>query len=173
MLRTATNHYEQAFHGWLKDSGIRYVAIDQQRRAAFSRTRVKSFDLLIYPRGTEDVLVGEVKGKKFAGDSLAGLSGMQNWVTMEDIRGLKTWEEALGEGHKGVFVFVYELIKPDVDLDGREAFEFDGRRYVFFCVKLDDYLSWMTVRSTQWRTLFLPARGFRNCCIDADEMLRT
>jgi hypothetical protein len=173
MFRTATNHYEQAFQSWLKDSGIRYIVIDQQRRAAFARTRVKSFDMLIYPAATKDVLIAELKGKKFTGQTLAGLSGMQNWVTMEDIRGLKTWEEALGEGHKGVFVFVYELVQFDVDLDGREAFEFDGRRYVFFCVRLEDYLSWMTVRSTQWRTLFLPAKGFRNCCIDADEMLRT
>jgi hypothetical protein len=173
MSRTAANHYEQAFQGWLHESGIRYIAIDQQKRAAFARTRVKSFDLLIYPRGTDDVFIAEVKGKKFGGTSLSGLSGMQNWVTMEDIRGLKTWEEALGEGHKGVFVFVYELVMLDVDLDGREAWESGGRRYVFFCVKLEDYLSWMTVRSTQWRTLFLPARGFRNCCVDAGDMLRT
>lgn len=173
MFRTAVNHYELAFRNWLEDSGIRYVVIDQQKRVAFAHTRVKSFDMLIYPKGSKEVMVAEVKGKKFEGTSLVGLSGMQNWVTMEDIRGLKTWEEAMGEGHKGVFVFVYELILPDVELDGREAWEFDGRRYVFFCVRLDDYLSWMTVRSTQWRTLFLPARGFRNCCIDADQMLRT
>jgi hypothetical protein len=165
------NHYERALASWLKDNGIRYIAIDQQKRAAFARTRVKSFDMLIYPRESEDVLVVEVKGKRFDGASLVGMTGMQNWVMMEDIRGLKTWEEALGEEHKGVFIFAYELVRVDVELDGREAYDFEGRRYVFFCVRLEDYLSWMTVRSPQWRTLFLPARGFRNCCIDASEML--
>jgi hypothetical protein len=168
----AVNHYERAFESWLRDNGIRYISIDQQKRASFARTRVKSFDMLVYPPGEPgQALVTEVKGKRFNGTSLVGLSGMQNWVTMEDIRGLKTWEEALGQEHKGVFVFVYELVMVDVEMDGREAYEFEGRRYVFFCVMLEDYLSWMTVRSPRWRTLFLPARGFRNCCIDASEML--
>ena len=171
MLCTEPNHYERAFASWLKDSGIRYIAIDQQKRAAFARTAVKSFDMLIYPKDSDEVLVAEVKGKRFYGSSLAGMAGMQNWVSIDDIRGLSAWQEALGAEHKGVFVFVYEIVNVDVDLDGREAYDFGNRRYVFFCVRLEDYMSWMTVRSPQWRTLFLPARGFRNCCIEAAEML--
>jgi len=168
---TVANHYERAFTAWLRDNGVRHIAVDQHKRAAFARTRVKSFDMLIYPRDTDEVLIAEVKGKRFAGSSLVGMAGMQNWVTIDDIRGLKTWEEALGEGHRGVFVFAYELIQPDVELDGREAYDFEGGRYVFFCVRLDDYMNWMTIRSPQWRTLFLPAKGFRNCCVEAGRML--
>jgi hypothetical protein len=171
MFRTPANHYERAFESWLRDSGIRYVAIDQQKRAAFARTTVKSFDMLIYgPGEPAEVFIAEVKGKRFEGDSLEGLAGMQNWVTMDDVRGLKTWEEALGEGYRAVFVFAYDIVKPDVDLDGREAYDFEGRRYVFFCVKLEDYMTWMTVRSPQWRTLMLPAAGWRNCCTDAADV---
>jgi hypothetical protein len=172
MARASVNHYERAFESWLKESGVRYITVDQQKRAAFARTRVKSFDFLIYTGSADEkVFIAEVKGKKFDGSSLAAVGRMQNWVTMDDIRGLRTWEEAFGEGHKGVFVFAYELAMVEVEMDGREAYDFEGRRYVFFCVKLEDYMTRMTLRSPRWGTVFMAAEDFRQCCVEVGEFV--
>ena len=59
----------------------------------------------------------------------------------------------------------------DVDFDGRDYFDFDSNKYLFFCVKLDDYRKFMTRRSPKWQTMTLPAEKFRDCAVHIGEFL--
>ena len=159
-MSTAANEYEQAFESWLIDNRLQYVAVDQQKRRVFARSRIKSFDFLLYPVHLPPV-IAEVKGRKFKGKSLASLSGLECWTTMEDIRGLIRWEQVFGKGTEAVFVFVYKIENIDVETDGNEIYDFEADRYTFYTVRLDDYREYMTVRSPKWHTVTLPAAKFR------------
>jgi hypothetical protein len=164
------NQYERAFENWLIDNHIQYIAVDEHKRAAFARHKIKSFDFLLYPR-TGQIIIAEVKGRKFKGTSFAHLTGIECWVTTEDVDGLAQWREVFGPGHQAIFVFVYSVEKIDVDFDGKPVFEYDADPYVLFCIKLDDYRSFMKRRSPKWQTVTLPADKFRQCAIEIDDLL--
>ena len=164
------NHYERAFESWLIDNRIQYLAVDEHKRAAFGRGKVKSFDFLLYPRNGQ-IIIAEVKGRKFKGTSLAKLTGFECWVTVEDTDGLGRWQEVFGQGHQAVFVFAYKFENIDVDFDGRDVYDFVHDRYMFFGVKLDDYCEFMKRRSPKWQTVTLPADKFRQCAMQISELL--
>ena len=164
------NHYERAFENWLIDNHIKYVAFDEHKRAVYEQTNIKSFDFLLYlPDG--QIVIAEVKGRSFKGTSLAGLAALECWVTIEDVEGLSNWQQIFGQGHQAVFVFVYKVESIDVDFDGRDVYEFDTDRYLFFCIKLDDYRRFMVRRSPKWQTVTLPADRFRQCVVQLVDFL--
>ena len=185
------NHYERAFGNWLIDNHVQYIAVDEQKRAALGRSKIKSFDFLLYPRSRlrgndkpvpasnkrgpapaeAGVIIAEVKGRKFGGTGFARLSGFECWVTTDDIDGLSKWQQVFGSNHQAIFVFAYKIENIDVDFDGRTVYDFDGYRYIFFCVKLDDYVSYMKVRSPKWKTVTLPADKFRKCAVQMQNLL--
>jgi hypothetical protein len=154
------NHYERAFAEWLEENKVKYLAIDEKKRSQLGRGKVKSFDYLLYPPDG-DVLIAEIKGRKFHGTSLKKLQGLQCWVTTDDVEGLVQWQGVFGDSHAAVFVFSYYLEQPDIDPDGRDIFEFEGSRYVFFVISVDDYRACMKLRSPRWKTVTLPAQKFR------------
>ena len=164
------NHYEKAFGNWLIDNRVQYIAVDEQKRAALGRSKIKSFDYLLYPVN-QPIIVAEVKGRKFKGTSFAKLTKLECWVTADDITGLTMWQQIFGSTHAAAFVFVYLIENMDVDLDGRDIYEFNGKRYIFFCVKLDDYCREMTLRSPKWQTVTLPAEKFRRCAVQMQKLL--
>jgi hypothetical protein len=171
MKDLSPNHYEHAFENWLIDNHIRYIAVDEQKRAAFGRCKIKSFDFLLYPPNKQ-IIIAEVKGRAFKGTSFAKLTGFECWVTAEDIDGLTKWQEVFsagrsmaGQGHTAVFIFAYKIENIDVDFDGRDVYDLDAGRYVFFAVKLDDYRRFMKRRSPKWQTVTLPADKFRQCAV--------
>ncbi|MFC1739420.1 HYExAFE family protein [Planctomycetota bacterium] len=170
MKKFSPNHYERAFENWLKDNQIQYIAVDEHKRAAFGRSKIKSFDFLLYPPN-QSIIIAEVKGRAFKGSSFARLAGFECWVTMDDVNGLANWKQIFGESHIPVFVFAYCMKNIDVDFDGRDVFDCDGRRYVFFALKLSDYCSHMKLRSPKWETVTLPADKFRQCAIQMQELL--
>ena len=163
------NHYERAFESWLIDNHIQYVTVDEQKRAEVGLCRFKSFDFLLYPDNRQ-VIIAEVKGRSFKGTSFAKLAGFECWVTAEDIDGLTKWQEVFGQGHTAVFVFAYKIENIDVDFDGREVYDFDSNRYMFFAVKLDDYRKFMKLRSPKWQTVTLPADKFRRCAAQLKQL---
>jgi hypothetical protein len=170
MEPTPTNHYERAFESWLKDNRIRYLAIDENKRATFGRSKIKSFDFLIYPPN-QKIIIAEVKGRTFDGSSFVNLTGFECWVTMDDIEGMAFWKRYFGGDYLSAFVFAYHIKKIDVDLDGRDTFDYDGKRYIFFALKLDEYQANMNLRSPKWRTVTLPAQKFRKYAIQMQELL--
>jgi hypothetical protein len=170
MIEAAPNQYERAFEAWLKEHRIDYVAMDEGRRASSGDGQIKTFDFLLY-LANRRIIIAEVKGRVFKGTSLAGLKGMECWVTAEDIDGLGEWQRIFGENHKGVLFFAYRIEKVDVDYDGRVVFEFDGDRYVFLAVTLDDYVKGMKRRSPSWQTVTLGAETFRKVAAAAEDLL--
>ena len=170
MEKLCLNCYEQAFENWLLDNRVRYVRTADFMRAQAGSISLKSFDFLLYPGSTRKI-VAEVKGRKFKGITLAGLAGLECWVTTDDVDGLHRWRQVLGPDHQAVFVFAYRMENIDVDFDGRPVFDFGPDRYIFFCIRLDDYRSFMKPRSPKWRTVTLPADKFRYCVIKPDEIL--
>ena len=164
------NHYEKAFENWLIDNRIRYIVVDEAKKRVFGRSRIKSFDFLLYPPG-QNVIIAEVKGRSFKGSSLVKLAGFECWVTADDVDGLAGWQQVFGPGHLAVFVFAYRLEKIDVDFDGRDFYEYNGCRYVFFAVKLDDYRRFMKLRSPRWKTVTLPANSFRQYAVQLQRLL--
>ncbi len=170
MRERAGNHYEKAFEGWLKDNGVQYLAVDQQKRAAFSKSKIKSFDFLFYTPGRR-AYIAEVKGRKFISKKFTAFGSLPNWVTVDDIRGLENWIDIFGRKYRGLFVFVYNLENIDVDADGREIFEYRDKRYVFMAVTLDDYKKGQTVRSKKWNTVHLSAEYFKKYSVRLDELI--
>jgi hypothetical protein len=165
----ATN-YEQVFESWLGENRVQYMVVDQQKRKMFARSKIKSFDFLLYPADSAP-FIAEVKGRKFKGKSLAALAGLECWVTMEDVQGLIRWEQVFADGFKAVFIFAYEFENLDVETDGREVYDFKNSRYMFYAVRLDDYREFMKVRSPKWQTVTLPAAKFREFAIPVRELL--
>ncbi len=164
MRQYSPNRYERAFENWLLDHHIPYVRSDEHRRLGPSHKSVKNFDFLLLPRPDRKVIV-EVKGRTFAGTTLAGRTGLDCWVTVDDIQSLQVWRDALGHDHEAIFVFAYRVAKPDVDFDGCEAVACGLDQYVFLCLRLDDYLEHLVRRSPKWRTVTLAADSFRKCAL--------
>jgi hypothetical protein len=164
------NHYEKAFGNWLIDNNVKYIAVDEAKRAAMGGAKIKSFDYLIYPPDGS-IIVGEVKGRAFKGTSFAKLSGFECWVTADDVEGLSNWQDVFGETHTAAFVFAYAIENVDVDFDGRDVYDFNGKKYIFFCIKLGDYRRHMKLRSPKWRTVTLPAEKFRQCAIQMQTLI--
>jgi hypothetical protein len=137
---------------------------------SFGYMEIKSFDFLVeVPEGRK--IIAEVKGRTFKGTSFEKMTGLECWVTAEDIDGLSKWQHVLGDGHQAVFVFVYKIENIDVDFDGMEVLDFDDSRYLFFCIKLEDYRRFMKRRSPRWQTVTLPAGKFRETAIHINEFL--
>ena len=166
----APNHYERAFENWLRDNHIQYIAVDEQKRATFARSKIKTFDFLLYPPNGQ-IIITEVKGRLFKGTTLAKLAGLECWVTTEDIDGLTGWQKVFGPGHQVIFVFAYKAENVDVDFDGRDVYDFDRNRYIFFSVELDSYRKFMKRRSPKWQTVTLPADKFRQCAVQMQKLL--
>ncbi len=164
MREYSPNHYEHAFECWMLDHDIPYVRSDEHRRLGPSYKSVKNFDFLLSPRPDRKV-IAEVKGRTFTGTTLAGLTGLECWVTVDDIESLQVWRDALGHDHEAIFVFAYRIAQADVDLDGCEVVALNLDQYAFFCLRLEDYLEHMTRRSPKWQTVTLPADSFRSCVL--------
>ena len=163
-------NYEQVFENWLVENRVQYMVVDQQKRRIFARSRIKSFDFLLYPADSAPV-IAEVKGRKFKGKSIAALARLECWVTMEDVRGLIRWEQVFADGFEAVFIFAYEFENVDVETDGREVYDFQNSRYMFYAVRLDYYREFMKVRSPKWQTVTLPADKFRQCAVQMQKRL--
>lgn len=81
-------HYEAAFEDYVRSQGWPYVPVDEKKKAIFSGAKVKSFDFIVYPPGRRAWLV-DVKGRKFPYETSGGRHYWENWVTREDLEGLR------------------------------------------------------------------------------------
>ncbi|MBN2020930.1 MAG: HYExAFE family protein [Sedimentisphaerales bacterium] len=162
MKESAPNHYERAFENWLIENQVEYVPAAEQHKPVYEQSNLKSFDFLLCPASGKKI-IAEVKGRRFKGTTFAGLSRLECWVTTEDVDGLAAWQKILGEDYDAMFFFAYKSQNVDVDFDGRDTFEYDNGRYLFFAVRLADYIKYMKQRSPKWKTVTLSAEKFRLC----------
>lgn len=162
-MREQGRHYEQAFEGYLRSHRIPYVVVNEARRtltpceAGLARgAGLKSFDLAVQTGQGSSLLV-DVKGRR-AGPG-ARMSGLQSWVTEDDVRSLQHWERVWGSA-VGVFVFVYWCESQPPDGQFCEVFEWNRRWYALRTVVVAAYAAVMRRRSGRWGTVHLSARDF-------------
>lgn len=153
-------HYEAAFEDFLRSRGIAYIPVDERRKAIFSGARVKSFDFLVYRKPGETWLV-DVKGRKFPYDTPSNKRYWENWLTHEDLDGLKQWQGTFGDGFVAMIVFAYHLLDPEDRQPAPEIHPFRGRYYAFLAVPADIYAKHARERSAKWQTVTVPAAKFR------------
>jgi hypothetical protein len=171
MKREGQNEYEQAFESCLAEAKVRFARVDQTHRCVLHDSQTKTFDYLIYLKGSGYVLV-ELKGRLFRGQSLARRTGLQCWVSAEDITALGRWQQRFACEQKtaALFVFAYRIEHMSIENDGLDVYDYDGRRYVFLCIRYTDYQRRMKVRSPRWKTVTLSAGDFRALCFPAERI---
>ncbi|MFM9958028.1 MAG: HYExAFE family protein [Phycisphaerales bacterium] len=177
------HHYEVAFEEYLRARRIPYVSVNEARKAllppdasfsvrtdpaeASATQSLKCFDFVVYSDRVN--LLVDVKGRKVArrkkpqsGAALAAVprSGLESWVTREDVDSLSAWRRLFGEGFDAAFVFVYWCDDQPPDGLFQEVFEHRGRWYAVRSARMDPYVASMRERSAKWRTVHVPARDF-------------
>lgn len=169
------NHYEAAFEDYLRCRGWPYVAVDETKKAIFADARIKSFDFLVYSSNGPNLLV-DVKGRKFPDGGMRGRKrgatrAWENWITREDIDGLREWQGVFGADFAGMLVFAYWLQGPPQRSPFQDVHLFRQKHYAFVGMLLDDYVSACHPRSAKWQTVTMPGDEFANRCADIASFL--
>lgn len=167
------NIYEEVFACWLAEHHITFVDINQSKRFSVQQQDVKNFDFLLRPRSKKPLLA-EVKGRTFHGSTLAGLKGLDGWVTLEDVESMTYWQQRFQQekpAAAAVFVFVFALEQIDVETDGQPVYDFDGRRFLLLAVPLEHYRAYMKQRSPKWQTVTLSAADFRRYAVPVEKII--
>ncbi|MFB3893460.1 MAG: HYExAFE family protein [Phycisphaerae bacterium] len=167
-------HYEAAFEDYIRSKGWPYVAVDEARKAIFGGSTIKSFDFLVYSSSGPNLLV-DVKGRKFPdcvpGRGRGASRAWENWVTREDIEGLREWQKVFGDDFTAVLVFAYWLQGPP----GRSPFDdvhvFGDKHYAFVGIRLEEYMAAAKARSAKWGTLNVPSGRFAEMASDVAAFL--
>jgi hypothetical protein len=156
-------HYEAAFEDYLRAKGWPYVAVDEAKKAIFAGASIKSFDFLVYSSGGPNLLV-DVKGRKFPDTSgarkTAKMRLWENWITREDIDGLRQWQNVFGADFIATLVFAYWLQGPPRRSPFADVHFFRGKHYAFMAVPLAEYVQAANPRSAKWQTVSVPAAEF-------------
>lgn len=153
-------HYEAAFEDFVRSRGWPYVAVDEQKKAIFAGSRVKSFDFLVY-RPEQTAWLADIKGRKFPYHTKTGKRYWENWVTRDDLHGLAAWENVFGDGFQAVFVFVYQVDMTQETAWKGELYGFRGQSYGMLWVPAAEYAAQSKTRSPSWDTVDVPAKSFR------------
>lgn len=133
-----------------------YVSVNENRRALYQDSSLKSMDFVVYSQQSSNLLI-DVKGRRV----VPGSRTWENWTTSEDISSLMQWEQVFGNDFKGLLVFAYELTELR-DLEPHSlVWDLRSRRYAFYGVWASDYARVMKPRSSSWQTVSVPASQFR------------
>lgn len=173
MQTEQANLYERAFQCFLTENKLSYVSIDQSKCPEYQNGPVKNFDFLVRPDTDTPILV-ELKGRTFKGTSLAGLKGLDAWVTFEDVRSLSLWLDQYRRekpAARAVFVFAFRFANIDIETDGWEVYDYAGRRFLFLGMPVDRYLEYMKIRSPKWQTVHLASQDFGTMAMPIGKML--
>ncbi len=153
-------HYESAFEDCLRRRRWPYIRVDEQKRALFAGAKIKSFDFLAYPSGGKGWLI-DVKGRLFPYHGRNGRRYWENWVTRDDLEGLRTWEGVFGPEFEAVLVFAYLLRESAERPPPGPVHVFRDQRYVFLSIRAAQYTAYARRRSDSWDTMSMPVAQFR------------
>lgn len=167
-------HYEAAFEDYLRSKGWPYVMVDEAKKAIFADVSLKSFDFVVYSESGPNLLV-DVKGRKFpdlrATGKRRGGRAWENWITREDVDGLRQWQGIFDGGFVAALVFTYWLQGRPQDAPFESVHVFRGRHYAFMAITLADYVAMSKPRSARWQTITVAARAFADKAVDLSALL--
>ena len=169
-------HYESAFEDYLRSKGWPYVAVDESRKAILGKAAVKSFDFLVYSSAGPNLLC-DVKGRKFLAAGGGGGPGMpkgrawENWITRQDVEGLREWQKVFGADFVAVLVFAYWLQGPPQRAPFSDVHLYGQNHYAFVCVELENYVASAHPRSAKWETITVPGGRFGKMVKDVGSFL--
>ncbi len=173
MQTRQANVYEQAFECFLAENKLPFIWIDQSKCLEFQDGPVKNFDFLIRPESDSPILA-ELKGRTFKGASLAGLKGLDGWVTFEDVRSLSHWLDQFQKdisAAQAIFVFAFRFANIDIETDGWPLYDYSGERFLFLAIPLQKYADTMKIRSPKWQIVAMKAADFRQCALPVEKIL--
>ena len=162
------NHYEAAFEDYVRSRGWPYIPVNEQKKAIFSGARIKSFDFIVYRPGKNAWLV-DIKGRKFPYEGKHGKRFWENWVTQDDLDGLREWEGVFGAGFEPVFVFAYWLGDESERTGDSTIHTYRSRSYAFTWISANTFAARARTRSPKWGTVSVPSRAFRELIRPIDE----
>ncbi len=172
MKRHMFHHYEAAFEDYLRSRGIPYVPVDEARRAIFAGSRIKSFDILVYPPRDAKWIV-DIKGRKFPYlSSRGGKRYWENWVERDDLIGLSEWEKVFGGEFEACFIFAYSLDGPPDRWPPTRPHPFRGEYYAFYHVTLSAYKENARERSASWQTVTVARSVFRKIARPVEALMQ-
>ena len=161
------NRYERAFENWLLDHRIPYVRSDEHRRlGSIPQIRQELRFPAVSPAGPQGHRRGQRAGHLPA-RRWPDWPGLDCWVTSGRHR-----EPAALEARPSGTTTRRSSSSPTAwrrrmwISTGMKRSPCGPDRYVFFCVRLDDYVEHMKRRSPKWRTVTLAADSFRRYAIE-------
>jgi len=167
-------HYDSAFEDYLRSKGWPFVVVDEAKKTIFAGASIKSFDFLVYSSTGPNLLV-DVKGRKFPdgvpGRQRGASRAWENWVTREDVEGMKEWEKVFGPDFVGFLVFAYWLQGPPQRSPFADVHLFRQNHYAFVGVRLSDYVVAARPRSVKWQTLGMLGADFSKLAQDIASFL--
>lgn len=166
------NHYDAAFEEFLRTSRAPYVAVDEKRRALVQDSSIKSLDFIIYVKQGPNLLI-DVKGRTEIFPDHSKKRRWENWATIEDIRGLKQWQQLFGEGFLSGFVFAYQLPSDSFSNNLETLFAYKESLYAFYLVTINEYCLKMRPRSRSWQTVFLHQQDFHEMRQPVDALIQS
>lgn len=173
-MSTRRIHYESAFEEYLRGRGVPYVAVDDAKKAVFGEISLKSFDFIVYSEVGPNLLV-DVKGRKFPDSTPGGKKtasrAWENWITQDDVAGLRDWARVFGEGFLATLVFAYWLQGPPARAPFEDVHRIQNHYYAFMAIGLEEYLLAARTRSRRWQTLSMPTAAFRKAIRPLSQLL--
>lgn len=150
-----SQHYERLFEHILRENGVLYLAIDETKKPIYEGKAVKNFDSIVSSFNGKFLI--EIKGKKF---SYRGKGFWENWISEEDVSGLKLWATHFN-AFVPLLVYPYLLMDKSYVKEFIAIFEFKGYTYGVVAIELSTYYTNARPRSQSWDAIFIPKNQFK------------
>lgn len=153
-------HYESAFEDILRKCQIPYVAINENKRPIIEGEAIKNFDFIVYSKKGKYLI--DIKGKFFPYEySYRAPNYWENWITLDDIKGLKFWQKIFGKGFQSLLIYIF-LIKHKKDKKQFEfIYTFKNNSYGIVGVPMEIYLKKSKPRSKKWKAIYVSREKFQ------------
>lgn len=151
-----SSHYEALIEDLLRKNEVLYIAINERKRPIYGGKRIKNFDFIISSFNGKYLV--DIKGKTFP----YGQSGRwENWVTIDDISGLKLWATHFN-AFTPLLVFTYLIKDRKYHSEFKDLYNFKRKCYGVVAIELGDYYSNAKPRSRGWHAIYVSGNTFKN-----------
>lgn len=153
-------YYELAFEDILRRCEIPYIAINENKRPIIEGEAIKNFDFIVYSRKGKYLM--DIKGKFFPYEYSYGRPNYwENWITLDDIKGLKFWQKIFGKGFQSFIVYPFLIRNKKDKKQFKFVYTFKNNSYGIVAISMKTYLEEAKPRSKKWKAIYVPREKFR------------